>query len=230
MLNKSFYKVIVVLILVITILIFIAPSYFYFDDIDPVLRKGDVEWAGHNFRIASSGNVIFTDSGYEVTGNSNSDDGLVTSKLTDINLNQKIKIKITADMTGEYVNGEWSEFAIYIASAEDRFFDNKAGIALMGSRDNVAQSDAPNAGENVRNTFSFTWFTVENTGNEIIFEDSNGRIIREGRETHKGSSQNVFDLNPNEEWNLRINSHVKGKGSTKLFIRKIEVLQENINL
>jgi len=148
--------------------------------------------------------------------------GLATSKLLDINLNQKIKVKVFANMTGEYISGDWSEFAIYVTEKEDSFSDNKAGIALIGSRDHVAQFSGEN--ENVRDSFNFEWFSVENTGETVIFEDSSGRSFSEDKDTDKPSSEKVFGgLDPNKEWVIRINSHVKGKGHTSIIFNKINI-------
>jgi hypothetical protein len=202
--------------------VFFVPKYFYFDDIDLVKKHGIREWVGHSFAVASDGNVEFTDDGFKVIGRGIKDDGLVTTKLVDINMNQNIKVRVVADLEGKYQSGEWSEFAIYLAHNDDSFFDDKIGIALMGSRDNVAQSSAPRAGENVRDEFSFSWFSVENTGKEIIFEDSNGRVIIDDLQDRR-NSRIYEELDDSEMWNLRINSHVKGVGETSLKIREIIV-------
>lgn len=228
MINKQVIGVIIFVAIVFSI--FLISQQFYFDDMDLVKKKGDVTWAGHEFRIASSGNVEFVEDGYNVLGRSNSDDGLATSKLLDININQLIKVTVYADMKGTYVTGDWSEFGIYLAEKEDSFTDNKAGIALLGSRDHVDGSGAPDAGKNLRNEFSFEWFSIENTGDSIIFTDSWNRSheepINEIRKDDKAkwSIQPLLqNLDQSKEWSIRINSHVKGEGSTSLRIKDIVV-------
>ena len=222
-------RVVIVCVVFVILVVFglFLGNKIYFDDIDLVVKKGDVEWADHTFSIAKTGNVEFVENGFKVFGRSNNDDGLATSKLVDVNMNQRIKVTVVGDFEGKYVSGEWSEFAIYLAEKDAAFFDKKAGIALLGSRDNVAQSDAPRAGENVRDEFKFEWFSVENTGDKIIIEDSSGRVIEENRGTEKSSSHNVFErLDSEKEWNIRINSHVKGEGETSLNVKEI-IVEEN---
>jgi hypothetical protein len=118
--NKQIIIGIIFVILIFGIALF-AKDKYYFDDIDLVKKEGEVTWAGHTFRIASSGNVEFVENGFDVSSTSNSDEGLATSKLLNINMNQKIKVTIVADMTGHYVSGDWSEFAIYLAENTDKF-------------------------------------------------------------------------------------------------------------
>jgi len=203
--------IIVIASAVIVILVLFVLTKVEFDDIDPVLKRGNLEWAGYMFEIASSGDVVFDDSGFRVENDGKGIlTSLATSRLTEINLNQRVRVTVVADMHGKYVSGDWSEFAIYIRDSR-----TKAGIALMGSRDNVKDG-------NVREDYSFDWFSIENLGNKIIFTDSNGRVIIEDKDTDKPSSNNVFTgLNQNEDWNLGIHCDVDGVGFCDINIKQI---------
>lgn len=214
-------KVIIGVVVMIVVIAFFAKDKYYFDDVDLIKKQGKTTWVGHEFEIASSGNVTFTEKGYEVFGKSNFDDSLVTSRLLDVNLNQLIKVTIIADITGVYVSGDWSEITSYIRYGEN----SKYGFALFGSRDHVCplsyrmQGLCTTEEANVRDEFNFTWFSIENDGKDIIFEDSSGRSFSMNENTdteHKFPDRNV-------EWNLGINSHVKGEGSTSLKIKEIIV-------
>ena len=90
----------------------------------------------------------------------------------------------------------------------------KYGFALIGTEDNIAVG-------NVRDTFKADWFSVENAGDRIIFEDSSGRKIV--GDENSPTEHKLSKLNQNDEWRLRINSHVNGVGDTKLEIKEIQV-------
>lgn len=211
------------------------------DIISQVFRGGSqnfenlhqVTWAGHEFEVAklkspyykSDGTVEWIDNGFIAH-----DFSMPRSKLLDVNMNQKRKIKVIANMEGRLDSNvpdcaseaclneheyPFSEFAIYFVDSRDDY-EIKYGIALLGTRDRIATG-------HTRDEFKFGWFTVENTGKEIIFEDSSGRkfVFDENTPTeHK-----LSDLNQSDEWRLRINSHVNGMGYTKLEISEIQVLQ-----
>jgi len=213
--------------LIVAVLIALAFLFtteaFQDDDADLVPLEEDLIWAGHPFSVSSDGDTTFTDSGYELIGHGNNfkDDALATSTLKDINMNQKIKVKVTADISGTHVSGDWSEIVTYIKFGKERY-----GVALFGNRDRTCPLSARLKGEcttegvKVRDTFSWTWFTIENDGVNIIFEDSSGRtfILNESTDTeHKFPSGD-------DEWYIGINSHVLGVGTTRLDIQKIEVV------
>lgn len=189
-----------------------------------------VIWAGHNFEVAklnspyykSDGVVEWTSNGFIAH-----DYSMPRSKILDVNMNQKIKIKVIGNFEGKLESDvpdctsedclfensyPFAEFAIYFVDSRDSY-EIKYGIALIGTRDRIAIGHA-------RSEFKFDWFTVENTGKEIIFEDSSGRklVLDESSQTH----QQLNVLNPKDEWSLRINSHVNGKGYTKLEIKEIQ--------
>lgn len=188
-------------------------------------------WGGYNFEVAqlrsqdykSDGMVEWTDNGFLAH-----DYSMPRSKLLDVNMNQKIKIKVIANMEGrldsvvpdckddacrnenEY---PFAEFAIYFVDSRDTY-EIKYGIALLGTSDRIGAG-------HTRDEFKFSWFTVENTGKEIIFEDSSGRKII--TDENSPTEHKLSELQPNDEWNLRINSHVNGKGYTKLEIKDIQI-------
>lgn len=190
-----------------------------------------VTWAGHNFEVAklkspyykSDGIVEWIDNGFLAH-----DYSMPRSKILDVNMNQKIKIKVIANMEGKldsvvpdckddacFNEHEYpfAEFAIYFVDSRDDY-EIKYGIALFGTRDRISTG-------HTRNQFKSEWFAVENTGKEIIFEDSSGRrfVLDENSPTeHKLSI-----LNKDDEWRLRINSHVNGMGYTKLEIKEIQI-------
>lgn len=199
-----------------------------------------VTWAGHLFEIGklstsqydNSGNdgIQFTDNGFSAPSFS-----LPRSKLLDVNMNKKIKIKVSGNFEGKLDNidtvnkdcGEetnwygakcltteayhFSEICIYLVDSKEA----KYGIRCLGTRDSIIKG-------NIRETFKFKWFTVENTGKGIIFEDSSGfklDLTQDLTTEHKLSS-----LDKNDEWRLRINSHVNGVGYSKLEISEIKIL------
>lgn len=55
------------------------------------------------------------------------------------------------------------------------------------------------------------------------FEDSSGRkfVLDENSPT----SHKLSELRPDDEWRLRINSHVNGMGYTKLEIKEIQIMK-----
>ncbi len=190
-----------------------------------------VNWVGHSFEVAklrspyykSDGMVEWIDNGFIAH-----DFSMPRSKLLNVNMNQKIKIKVIANMEGKLESDvpyckdssclneheyPFAEFATYFVDSRDGY-EIKYGIALFGTRDRIATG-------HTRNEFKFDWFSIENTGKEIIFEDSSGRrfVLDENSPTR----QKLSILNKDDEWRLRINSHVNGKGYTKLEIKEIQV-------
>lgn len=192
-----------------------------------------VRWAEHDFEIAqlqssyykSDGKVEWTENGFLAH-----DYSMPRSKILDVNMNQKRKIKVIANMEGKLESDvpdckddaclneheyPFAEFAIYFVDSRDDY-EIKYGIALFGTRDRINTGHA-------RDEFKFDWFSVENTGKEIIFEDSSGRkfILDENSPTR----QKLSVLNQGDEWRLKINSHVNGKGYTKLEISEIQIIK-----
>lgn len=199
-----------------------------------------VTWAGHRFERAvlntnqykTSGNkaVTFTDSGWHAPSYS-----MPRSRMLDVNLNQKVRVKVTGTFEGESTSSNenctgrcittekyhFSEFAIYVGDESG----NRQGVMNLGTRDNVIRG-------NSRRTYTFTSLTVENTGNEIMLTDSNGFTLsytpdfkyvtahgtkEENRGGHYGT------LNKNQKWFLGINCHVNTDGYCKLHITDIRV-------
>lgn len=202
-----------------------------------------VKWAGHTFErgilatneYKTDGNkkIVFTDSGYRAPSYS-----LARSKLVDVNLNQKIKVRITGTFEGELLGPNkkctsegkctisprhFSEFAIYMTDESD----NAQGMRNLGSKENARSG-------NIREKYRFTSLTVENTGDEIIVTDSSGLTLSYStdfkyvtahgkREEHRGASYGTLD--PKQKWFLRINCHVNGEGYCNLDIKNIEVVR-----
>lgn len=209
-----------------------------------------VTWAGHKFEIGklstqqyeTSGNdsIQFTDSGWHAPSFS-----MPRSKLLDVNLNEKVKLKITADFEGGLKNmgivnkdcGEninwygakcltteayhFSEFATYLIDEDG----NKRALRILGTRQNIVQG-------NIRERYNFSDLTVENMGEEIVVTDNTGFKLSYskdfkyvttdgGREANRGS--NYGELNPNQKWMLGINCHVNGLGFCKLEIKDIQI-------
>lgn len=200
----------------------------------------DVTWAGYVFEVGqlrtsqykSDGAVEFTNDGFKAGSYS-----MPRTKLLDVNLNQKIKVKIIADFEGRIDSSNedclgfcitteqyhFSEFAIY-AIDED---GNKQGMRVLGTRHNVVQG-------NSRKEFAFTELTVENTGDEIIVTDSTGykisytkdfRYIMSGAGKELNEGGDYGKLNQSQKWVLGINSHVNGEGFSRLRIKEIQVAQ-----
>ena len=200
-----------------------------------------VNWVGHEFEIAyldtlqykNTGNkdIKFTDNGWYAPSYS-----LPRSKLLDVNLNQKVKVKIKAnfegemrstneDCTGHCITTEryhFSEFGIYMNDESG----NRQGMRVLGTRDSIING-------NKRDKYNFTEFTVENTGEEIIISDNTGFEISYSmdfnyvtneagvREVNIGG--NYGKLNQDQKWMLGINCHVNGEGYCKLEIKEIVV-------
>lgn len=190
-----------------------------------------VSWAGHNFEVAklrspyykSDGMIEWIDNGFIAH-----DYSMPRSKMLDVNMNQKIKIKVIGNFEGKLESDvpdcasenclsehdyPFAEFAIYFVDSRDSY-EIKYGIALIGTRDRITAGHA-------RSEFKFDWFSVENTGKEIIFEDNLGRKLVFDKNTP--SEHKLSDLNQDDEWKLRINSHVNGIGYTKLTISEVEI-------
>ena len=192
-----------------------------------------VIWAGHNFEVAQLRSVDYKSDGivqWTANGFTAQDHSMPRTKLLDINMNQNIKVKVIATMEGRLdsevptctsdsctteFDYPFSEFAIYLVDSRDTD-KTKYGVALIGTEDSIAVG-------NVRDQFKVDWFSVEKTGNKIIFEDSSGRKIIS--DDNSPTDHKLSDLNQNDQWRLRINSHVNGEGYTKLEIKEIQVIQ-----
>jgi len=217
-----------------------------------IVDKKEVSWAGHKFEI---GKLSTTQ--YQITGNSSiqfTNNGwyapsfsMPRSRLLDVNLNEKVKVKVIADFEGHLKNMDtvnkdcgdninwygakcktteeyqFSEFAIYIIDEDG----DKQGIRVLGTRQNIEQG-------NTREKYKFSEFTIENTGEEIKFVDSTGfkfsyskdlkYITTEGgTEENKGGVYGTVNLD--QKWMLGINCHVNGEGDCKLEIKNIQVMK-----
>lgn len=209
-----------------------------------VENSHEVTWAGHVFEVGqlrtsqykSDGVVEFTDDGFKAGSYS-----MPRTKLLDVNLNQKIKVKIKADFQGRLDSStansnencvgfcitteryHFSEFAIY-AIDED---GNKQGLRTLGTRPNPIQG-------NSRKDFAFTELTIENTGERIIATDNTGfkvsytadlnyAIGEGGKDIYVGADYG--EMNQNQKWVLGINSHVNGEGYTRLKIKEIRIIK-----
>ena len=200
-----------------------------------------VTWAGHLFEIArlstlqydTSGNkdIKFTENGFAAPSFS-----LPRSKLLDVNMNQKIKIKVIGNFEGQLENMDtvnkdcnekinwhgakcltteeyhFSEICIYLVDSKE----TKYGVRCLGTRDSITRG-------NIREHFNFDWFTLENTGQGIIFNDSSGFKLDLTNDTQ--TEHKLTDLDKNDEWRLRINSHVNGIGYSKLEISEIQIMK-----
>lgn len=207
------------------------------------------EIAGHPFELA-----YLDTTQYQTTGNKDikfSDNGwyapsysMPRSKLLDVNLNQKIKLKVIGNFEGYLENmstvnkdcGEninwygakcltteayhFSEFATYLIDEDG----NKRALRILGTRQNIIRG-------NSRERYNFSDLTVENIGEEIVITDNTGFKISYskdfkyvttdgGREENRGS--NYGELNLNQKWMLGINCHVNGEGYCKLEIKDIQ--------
>lgn len=204
----------------------------------------EVTWAGHLFEVGqlrtsqykSDGTVEFTDDGFEAESYA-----MPRTKLLDINLNQKIKVKIKADFEGGLDDSisnsnkecvgfcitteqyHFTEFGIY-AIDED---GNKQGLRVFGTRQNITEG-------NSRKDFAFSELTIENTGERIIVTDNTGFKVsftkdlnyaagEGGKDIYVGADYGEMDQN--QKWVLGINSHVNGEGYTKLKIKEIQVIK-----
>jgi len=197
-------------------------------------------WVGHEFEVAyldtlqykTTGNkeIKFSDNGWYAPSYS-----MPRSKLLDVNLNQKIKVKIKANFEGELKSQDpsctgfcmtteryhFSEFSIYMADESD----NKQSMKGFSTRGNIILG-------NIRNEYKFSELIVENTGEEIIITDNTGFKLsyskdfnyvttEAGKELNKGGDYGK--LNSNQKWMLVINCHVNGEGYCKLEIKEIVV-------
>lgn len=208
-----------------------------------VVNVQQVTWAGHAFETGvlstsqykTDGNkdVKFTDTGFYAPSYS-----LPRSRLLDVNLNQKAKVKITADFEGEIKSMNegctgycitteryhFSEFGVYMIDESG----NRQGMRVLGTRHNIIQG-------NNKDKYNFTELTVENTGSEIIVTDSTGYKISYSRDfnyvaTEAGREENRGKytyglLNQDQKWFLGINCHVNGEGYCKLEVKEIQVIQ-----
>lgn len=187
-----------------------------------------VTWVGHRFEVGelkdpnydSSGTVELLADGFR--GGSHS---LPRTKLLDLNLNQPMTLKVTADISGELESPNpdcvttlcrtgrryrFAEVALYLIDREGARF----GVALLGTRDHIRAG-------NGRSEFKFTEFTIENTGQAIIFTDSSGRRIVS--DAISETEHRLSDLKTDGEWRLGINSHTNGEGYTEVRIKAIEI-------
>ncbi len=188
-----------------------------------------VTWAGHRFETAdlrsiqyrSGGPIEWTANGF-IAGSST----MPRTKLLDVDFNQKVKVTVFANMEGELtsdnrhctspscvIDSEYNfvELPIYFVDNDE----TKYGMRLFGTRTGGIIFG------NARNKFKYTWFSVENTGKNIILEDSGG-----GHSVIDDSVVSAFklsDLNPKDPWQLRINADVNGEGYAKLEIKEIRV-------
>lgn len=205
-----------------------------------IINVKKVTWAGHLFetgvlstrqyKIDGNKGVQVTNSGFYAPSWA-----MPRSRLLDVNPNQKVKVTISGIFEGELESQNpkctgscmttpsyhFSEFSIYLIDEDG----NARGVSGMGTRDNVT-------GGNKRNQYKFTELTVENTGKEIIITNSSGLklvyskdlkyVTSDGHtELHRGADYG--QINPNQNWNLRINCHVNGEGYCKLDIKDIKV-------
>ncbi|TSC84096.1 MAG: hypothetical protein G01um101417_365 [Parcubacteria group bacterium Gr01-1014_17] len=180
------------------------------------------------YRTDGNKTIQFTDTGWYAPSFS-----MPRSKLLDVNLNQKNKVRIigtfegkmespNTDCTGHCMTTEryhFSEFAIYLIDENG----HKQGMRVLGTRNNVTRG-------NNRSKYKFTELAVENTGKEIIVIDNTGdslaysmnfkQVTAEGS-TEPNRGGNYGTLNPNQKWVLGINCHVNGEGYCKLDIRDV---------
>ena len=201
-----------------------------------------VTWGGRVFersvlstrQYKTDGNkdIKFTDSGFYAPSYS-----MPRSKLLDINMNKKVKVKISGVLEGEMKSSNehctgrcitterynFSEFSIYLRDENG----NSQGMRNLGTRDNVTRG-------NTRSKYKFTELTVENTGEEIIVTDSSGfkisyspdfKYITSHGQTEENHGGNYGKLNPNQKWFLVINCHVNGEGYCKLDVKDIQVVR-----
>lgn len=209
---------------------------------DSLQNLHQTKWAGHEFEVAyldtsqyqTTGNkdIKFTGNGWYAPSYS-----LPRSKLLDVNLNQKVKVKITADFEGQMKSTNedctgfcitteryhFSEFGIYMIDESG----NRKGMRVLGTRHNIVQG-------NNKDKYNFTELIVENTGDEIIVTDSTGFKISytrdfkyvttvAGRELNEGGDYGKF--NQDQKWMLGINCHVNGEGYCKLEIKEIQIMR-----
>lgn len=199
-----------------------------------------VRWAGHEFQVGylntlqyqTTGNkdIKFTSNGWYAPSYS-----LPRSTLLDVDISQKVKLKITADFEGEMKSTNtdctgycittesyhFSEFGIYIVDESG----NRQGMRVLGTRHNIVQG-------NNKEKYHFTGLTLENTGDEIIVTDSTGYTFSysrdlkyittsAGRELNTGGSYGKVNLD--QKWMLGINCHVNGEGYCKLNVKEIQI-------
>lgn len=157
------------------------------------------------------------------------------SKFLDVNLNQKVKVKITAVFEGEMKSTNeactgycitteqyhFSEFAIYLIDESG----NKQGMRVLGTRHNTVQG-------NNKEKYNFSELIVENTGDEISVTDSTGYKLSYSPDFNYVTSEAGTELNRSnrklnqeQKWVLGINCHVNGEGYCKLTIKEIQVTQ-----
>lgn len=203
------------------------------------INKRTLVWGGHPFEAGilktrqykTSGNsaIQFTDTGWYAPSYA-----MPRSKLLDVNLNQKNKVRIVGTFEGKMENPNtdcigrcitteryhFSEFGIYLIDEDG----HRQGMRVLGTRHNTAQG-------NTRKTYKFTGLTVENTGEDIVVTDSTGYVLsysadlkyvsgHEGkREENKGGNYGTLDKK--QRWFLGINCHVNGEGYCKLDIKNV---------
>ena len=209
-----------------------------------VENSHEVTWAGHVFEAGqlrtsqykSDGAVEFTSDGFRAGSYS-----MPRTKLLDVNLNQKIKVKIKADFEGRLDDStansnedclgfcitseryHFSEFAIYAVDEDG----NRQGLRVLGTRHNVVRG-------NSRKDFAFTELTIENTGERITATDNTGFKVSYTKDLNyliDEGGKNIYvgadygEMNQNQKWVLGINSHVNGEGYAKLKIKEIQIIK-----
>lgn len=207
------------------------------------VNVAQVTWAGHKFErsILSTGqyktdgnkDIKFTKSGFYAPSYA-----MPRSKLLDVDLNQKIKIKVLGifeggmessneGCTGGCITTEryhFSEFGIYLIDENG----HRQGMRVLGTRHNIS-------GGNTRNKYMFTELALENTGKEIILTDSSGfKITYSADLKYVSGHNNIMEenrggdygrLNKNQKWFLGINCHVNGVGYCQLDIKEIQIIK-----
>lgn len=199
-------------------------------------------WAGHEFEVAyldtsqyqTTGNkdIQFTNNGWYAPGYS-----LPRSMLLDVDLNRKVKVKITANFEGEIKSANedctgycitteryhFSEFGIYTIDESG----NKQGMRVLGTRHNIIQG-------NSKEKYNFTELIFENTGDKIIVTDSTGTKVLYSSDFNYVASEagwgpnrggDYGTLNQDQKWMLGINCHVNGDGYCKLEIKEIQITE-----
>lgn len=166
---------------------------------------GEIKISNYTIILNGHNNLRALSNGYEVD-----DFSRARAEIIDLDVNKKIKVKIRANISGKLEEGKFNEFSVYIADSSS----NRYGIALMGTRDRVVLP-------NVRSEYFFTEFSIENTENEIIFNDNTGREIR--LDENSPTTHKLSDLNQNDKWYLIIQNHLHGTGESKLEIFSIEI-------
>ncbi|MEK7174899.1 MAG: hypothetical protein AAB722_00990 [Patescibacteria group bacterium] len=184
------------------------------------------------YKTDGNKDIKFTENGFYAPSWS-----MPRSKLIDVDLNQKTKVKISGTFEGEMRSSNdhctgrcittekyrFSEFSIYLMDENG----NSRGLRNLGTRDNVVRG-------NTRGKYKFTELTVENTGSEIVVTDSSGfkisysldfKYVTSHGQKEENKGGNYGKPNPNQKWFLVVNCHVNGEGYCKLNIKDIQVIK-----